>query len=143
MAAHEETRFTSSPCLRLDSVSRAIWSFCRCPTRVAFTVSAFCSSTRNESTRSCSACDVVEHVAEPAPHLELGLVALEVRPHLRDDLGERRDRPLEHHHLAGQLVDPLRHVPVAAEQLVLDLVDVVLQAGDDGEVVVDDPVGDA
>jgi hypothetical protein len=61
-------------------------------------------------------------------------------PQLDEDLLQRLDGPLERDDLPGQLVDAPRHVRVAAEDLHLDLVDVVLQAVEDGEVVVDDPV---
>jgi hypothetical protein len=49
---------------------------------------------------------------------------------------------LELDHLAGQLVDPPGYRGVALEQLILDLVDVVLQARDDGGVLIDDLVQD-
>ena len=52
---------------------------------------------------------------------------------------QRAGGALELDDLAGQLVDAPRHVGVAAEDLGLDLVDVVLQAGDHRRVPVDDP----
>jgi hypothetical protein len=51
-------------------------------------------------------------------------------------------RPLEFDHLAGQLVDASGHLGVAAEDLRLDLVDVVLQPGDHGGVAVHHGVQD-
>ena len=56
--------------------------------------------------------------------------------------GERSGRPLELGDLAGQLVDAPGHLGIAAEDLDLDLVDVVAEAGDDGVVAVDDAVED-
>ena len=55
---------------------------------------------------------------------------------------QRPGGPLELDHLAGQLVDASRDLRVAAEDLGLDLVDVVLQAGDHRRVAVDDAVED-
>ena len=51
-------------------------------------------------------------------------------------------RLVARYHLARQLVDAPRDLRVAAEDLGLDLVDVVLEAGDHGGVAVDDPVQD-
>jgi hypothetical protein len=56
--------------------------------------------------------------------------------------GQRGRRPLELDDLARQLVDPPGHPGVAAEDLDLDLVDVVLQAGDHRAVPVHDLVED-
>ena len=58
---------------------------------------------------------------------------------------QRGHRPLELQHLALELVDPARVGRVRRsrrEDVGLDLVDVALQAVDDGQVVVDDLVGD-
>ena len=50
------------------------------------------------------------------------------------------DGALELDHFPRQLVDPPGHLGVAAEQLVLDLIDVVFQAGHDRNVVIHDLV---
>ena len=61
---------------------------------------------------------------------------------LVEDRDERLGRALEADHLARELVDAPRDVRAAVEDVVLDLVDVVLDAGDDRRVVVDDAVHD-
>ena len=55
---------------------------------------------------------------------------------------QRPRRALELDHLAGQLVDAPRHRRIAVEDLRLDLVDVLLDAGDDRRIAVDDGVED-
>ena len=70
------------------------------------------------------------------------LVLLEPGHEAVEDAEQRAGGPLELDHLAGQLVDAPRDLRVAAEDLGLDLVDVVLQAGDHGGVAVDDRVQD-
>ena len=55
---------------------------------------------------------------------------------------ERLGGALELDHLAGELVDAARDGGAAVEDVVLDLVDVVLDAGDHRRVVVDDAVED-
>ena len=55
---------------------------------------------------------------------------------------QRAGGALELDHLARQLVDAPGHLGVAAEDLGLDLVDVVLEPGDDRRVAVDDAVED-
>ena len=62
--------------------------------------------------------------------------------HAREHAGERLGRPLELDHLARQLVGAARDRGASAEDLVLDLVDVVLEAGDDRLVAVDDVIDD-
>jgi hypothetical protein len=52
IAAQEEMRLTSSPCVSDVSVIRVISSFCRWATSVECTVSAFWSSVRNVAMRS-------------------------------------------------------------------------------------------
>ena len=54
-----------------------------------------------------------------------------------EDAHQRVDRALEFDDLGEQRVDAFGHRRVAAEQLVLDLVDVVLQAGDHRRIFVD------
>ena len=51
-------------------------------------------------------------------------------------------RALELDHLSGQLIDATGDGWAAAEDLILDLVDVVLEAGDDRLIAVDDVVDD-
>ena len=85
---------------------------------------------------------VVLDVAHPPAQLDVGVLAVLAEPpaQLREDVAQRLDGAVEGDDLAGELVDPLRHRRVAAEDLLLDLVDVVLQALEHGQVVVDDPV---
>ncbi len=59
-----------------------------------------------------------------------------------EHLQERPGGPLELDNLTGQVVDAPGHFGVAAENLGLDLVDVVLQSGHDRRVAVDDGVHD-
>ena len=59
-----------------------------------------------------------------------------------EDVLQRRGRALELDHLPRQLVDPTRDGGAATEDLVLNLVDVVLEPGDDRRVAVDDVVDD-
>ncbi len=59
-----------------------------------------------------------------------------------EDVVERVGRALELDHLSRQLVDAARDGRAAPEDLVLDLVDVVLEAGDDRLIAVDDVVDD-
>jgi hypothetical protein len=82
---------------------------------------------------------VVLDVAQVAALLLVDVrVADQVREHARQGLR----RPLEQDHLPRELVDAPRHALVPAEDLVLDLVDVVLEPRDDRGVVVDHPVHD-
>ena len=60
----------------------------------------------------------------------------------RQDVVQRACRALELDHLSCQLVDATGDGRAAAEDLVLDLVDVVLEAGDDRLIAVDDVVDD-
>lgn len=55
---------------------------------------------------------------------------------------QRAGGALELDHFAGEFVDAAGHLGVAAEDLGLDLVDVVLDAGDDRDVAVDHGVED-
>ena len=60
-------------------------------------------------------------------------------------LERREERPhgaVELDHLALQEVDALGRIGALAEDLLLDLLDVVVDPGDDGRVVVDDLVDD-
>jgi hypothetical protein len=126
---------------RLASVRLRISSFCRQPTSAACTVSAFCSSAEGVSPLD-DADDVIVDVVQAALQLQVDLVLLEACFQAGDHVQQRADRALYPDHLTGQLVDPPGHRRVAREQLVLDLVDVVLQARYDRRVLVDDLVWD-
>ena len=133
-------------------------------------ISSFCAIAASESALTSSFWleaddgevdveDVLEHLAKGG-HLLLDLdrvvldvaqVALEFRidpvlpgpgQHTGEDAGQRFGRPLKLDHLAGQFVGAAADVGVAAEDLGLDLVDVVFEAGDHGGVVVHHPVED-
>ena len=85
---------------------------------------------------------VVEHIAEVALDLEIGMVLLPAAEQRLQHPDHRVDRPLERGDLSQQGIDALRHIRIPAEQLVLDLVDVVFEPGDDGHILVDDLVHD-
>ena len=86
---------------------------------------------------------VILDVAEVALQLDVHPVLLEAAGQVVHHGDQRLDGPLEVHHLTHQQVDALRDVGVAVEELLLDLVDVVLQPGHHGGVVVHDLVHDA
>jgi len=79
-------------------------------------------------------------VAQQPSQFEVGVARahLEGGAQVVQEVGQGVDRALELDDLAGELVDPPRHVRVAVEDLDLDLVDVVLQPVQHGAVVVDD-----
>ena len=81
---------------------------------------------------------MVEHIAKPALQLEVDLVLLEAALELAEHLDEGMRGALETHRLGRQFVDAPRHGRIAAEELILDLVDVVLEPRDHRLVVVDD-----
>ena len=84
--------------------------------------------------------DVVLDVTQRA--LQLGVDAVLVEPGRQavQDRPQRRRGPLELDHLARELVDAPAHGGIPAEDLGLDLVDVVAQTGHHRRVVVHDPV---
>lgn len=86
--------------------------------------------------------EVVIDVAQVALQLVVGAVLREAQRELAQHGRERTGGALELDDLAGQLVDAPRHRGIPAEDLGLDLVDVVLEARDDRQVAVDDPVQD-
>ena len=77
-----------------------------------------------------------------ALQLHVDLVLVEAQLQGLQHVDQRVGGALELDHLAGQLIDPAGHRGVAAEELVLDLVDVVLQPGHDRRVLVDDLIQD-
>ncbi len=86
---------------------------------------------------------VIEHVAQRALQLEVDAVLVGPAQQGFEHVAQGFGRPLEVDDLARELVDALREIRAAlAEQLVLDLVDVVLQAAGHGVVLVDDLVED-
>ncbi len=97
---------------------------------------------RKPSTRSVTDRGVVGDVAQGALELLVGVVLLEPGRQPVQHPQQRPGRPLELDDLARQLVDAPRHLRVPAEDLSLDLVDVLLQPGDDRGVAVDDAVED-
>src|SRR5664279_512928 len=130
IAAHAEILLTSSFCARLASVNDRISSFCRCPTRVAFTVSAVCSNSRNASPRSTTRCTWSATSRRLRRNSMSTSYLSNPRSNAAQHVRQRVGGPLELDDLPGQFVDPPGHRGVAVEKLVLDLVDVVLQAGD-------------
>ena len=82
------------------------------------------------------------HVAEVTLELVVDLVLDEPGAQRGDHLGQWTGRALEVGDLTRQLVDPPRHLGIAAEDLDFDLVDVVGQAGDHWVVAVDHLVED-
>ena len=107
---------------------------------VRWTLRMFWSSVAEAVDPLLDAQGVVLHVAQVAALLVVHAGQLD---QLSEDARERLGRALELDHLARQLVDAPRDGGAAAEDLVLDLVDVVLETGDDRLVAVDDVVGDA
>ena len=141
MAAQPETFFTWSFCSRPSSAIRRIASLFSCSTIVACTVSALSRVARKVSTLLDDEARVIVDVAERR--------RLRCPGDLHDDLlepvehrHERRRRVLQVDDLALQPEDALGDRGVPREELVLDLVDVVLDARDDRQILVDDDVAD-
>src|SRR4029453_1062550 len=82
---------------------------------------------------------MVLNVAQIRPRL---LADLRLVDQARKDVVQRARRALELDHFSYQLIDATGNGGAATEYLVLDLVDVVLEAGDDRLIAVDDVVDD-
>ncbi len=85
---------------------------------------------------------VVEHVAQVVVQLGIGSGCLGAAEQRLEHPDERLRRALEVDDLAGEREDTPGDAFVAVEELLLDLVDVVLEAQDDWRVAVDDLVED-
>ena len=85
---------------------------------------------------------VVEHVPEMMVQFDVDAVLVEAALECLEHADQRLGGPLELDHLAGERVDAPGDLLVPVEELVLDLVDVVFEARDDGTVLVDDLVED-
>ncbi len=129
MAAQDEIFLTCSFC-------SALASFCRLAVSVPSRVRAFCRRSRKESAREISRSTWSSTSRRLCWSSDFDLILLEAAPEQLHHGRERMDGALELDDLAGQLVDPPGDRGVAAEELVLDLVDVVLQPRHDGHVVV-------
>ena len=85
---------------------------------------------------------VVGDVAQISLQALGDLMLVESGPQRADDGNERVDGTLQVHRLAGESVDALRGGRVTGEHLVLNLLDVLLQAVNDRVGLVDHPIQD-